>query len=114
MQRVDGRDAEVFHASDMFSAGSPGVRFVELTRTEALSVGTYSIRSGCADPQGPHREDEVYVVLAGKARFVAETWSVPITTGATIVVPAGLRHHFEDVEQDLRLMVLFAPPESDS
>lgn len=113
MRQVDGRDAEVFHGADMFSAGSTEVRFVELTRSETLSLGTYSIRSGCADPQGPHREDEVYVVLSGKARFVAETWSVPVTAGAAIVVPAGLRHHFEDVEEDLRLMVMFAPPESD-
>jgi oxalate decarboxylase/phosphoglucose isomerase-like protein (cupin superfamily) len=37
---------------------------------------------------------------------------VPVTTGTAIYVPAGLGHRFEDVGEDLRVLVMFAPPES--
>lgn len=32
-----------------------------------LSIGTYSIPAGGVDDQSPHTEDEVYVVVSGRA-----------------------------------------------
>lgn len=83
--------------------------WVEHLRVPALSVGTYSIPAGGVDDQSAHDEDEVYVVTAGNARFDAGTDTVPVGPGSVLFVPAGERHRFHDVTEDLALLVLFAP-----
>ena len=45
--------------------------YLEFVRTQSMSVGLYVLPAGGADGQQPHREDEVYVVTAGRARFTA-------------------------------------------
>jgi quercetin dioxygenase-like cupin family protein len=74
-----------------------------------LSVGTYSIPVGGFDDQGPHTEDEIYVVTTGRARIVTPTGAQEIHPGAVIYVPAGEEHRFIDIAEDLTLLVFFAP-----
>lgn len=83
--------------------------WVERFRTAALSVGTYSIPAGGLDDQSPHREDEVYVVTAGRGRITAGEETTPVAPGDVLFVPAGEAHQFHDVDEDLALLVLFAP-----
>src|SRR3954449_11903515 len=85
--------------------------WVEHVRSDALSVGTYSIRGGGADLQDPHTEDEVYVVVSGRAYLEAGGARVPVAAGSTLYVPAGEPHRFVDVTEDLVVVVVFAPPE---
>jgi mannose-6-phosphate isomerase-like protein (cupin superfamily) len=73
-------------------------------------VGTYSIPAGGLDDQGPHREDEIYVVQAGAALLVTDSGTAPVRAGSVVFVPAGERHRFTDVREDLALLVIFAPP----
>jgi mannose-6-phosphate isomerase-like protein (cupin superfamily) len=47
--------------------GPAGERFVELFRRGALSIELYAPRE--TDPQQPHRQDEVYVVVQGSGRL---------------------------------------------
>ena len=75
-----------------------------------LSVGTYSIPAGGLDDQGPHREDEIYVVRSGAATLVTDSGTEEVRSGSVIFVPAGERHQFTDVRGDLALLVIFAPP----
>jgi mannose-6-phosphate isomerase-like protein (cupin superfamily) len=62
------------------------------------------------DDQSPHAEDEVYVVSSGRGRLVTDDGSVAVEPGSVIYVPAGQAHRFTDIEEDLAIVVLFAPP----
>lgn len=77
-----------------------------------MSLGTYSIPAGVADPQQPHEEDEVYFVTAGRARFTAAGETVDVAAGHVLFVPAYEEHRFIDVSEDLTVLVFFAPAES--
>jgi mannose-6-phosphate isomerase-like protein (cupin superfamily) len=85
--------------------------WVEQLRVDALSVGTYTVPAGGLDPQQPHTEDEVYVVVAGRARIVSDSGSAPVVAGSVVYVPAGENHRFVEVTDDLVVVVVFAPPE---
>ena len=91
--------------------GNPN-SYVEHIRSAALSLGTYSIPAGGLDDQVPHAEDEVYVVLAGRAMFTGAGTVVPVGPGSVLSVPAGEEHRFQDVSEDLAVLVVFAPPYS--
>ena len=77
-----------------------------------MSLGTYSIPAGAADPQQPHKEDEVYFVKAGRARFTAAGETVDVAAGHVLFVPGHEEHRFIDVTEDLTVLVFFAPAES--
>jgi mannose-6-phosphate isomerase-like protein (cupin superfamily) len=81
--------------------------YVEQLRTPDLSVGTYRIPAGGVDGQSPHTEDEIYVVTRGRARMGDRH----LKPGDVIFVPAGEDHRFEDVTEDLALLVVFGPAE---
>jgi mannose-6-phosphate isomerase-like protein (cupin superfamily) len=92
-------------------AGGETVDWVEHFRVPDLSVGTYSIPAGGADEQTPHTEDEIYLVLQGRAMLAAGEASVPVGPGSVIYVPAGEAHRFTGITEDLAVVVLFAPAE---
>ena len=46
-----------------------GKRYLEFLRVAAMSAGIYVLPAGSADPQSPHKEDEVYYVDRGRARI---------------------------------------------
>ncbi|WP_436498709.1 cupin domain-containing protein [Actinokineospora sp. HUAS TT18] len=87
---------------------APG-EYVEHIRSDRLSAGTYLIPAGGVDNQTPHREDEIYLVTAGKARVVTGSGEADVEPGDLIFVPAGEPHRFVDVTEDLALLVFFAP-----
>lgn len=83
--------------------------WVEHLRVADLSVGTYCIPAGGLDNQSPHTEDEIYVVTSGRARIVTPDSAAEVSPGSVIFVPAGEVHRFEDVTEDLALLVVFGP-----
>ncbi|MFE9192757.1 cupin domain-containing protein [Micromonospora sp. NPDC007208] len=83
--------------------------WVEHLRVPDLSVGTYCIPSGGLDDQSPHTEDEIYVVTAGRARIVTPDGEAEVGPGSVIFVPAGEEHRFDEVTEDLALLVVFGP-----
>jgi mannose-6-phosphate isomerase-like protein (cupin superfamily) len=93
-------------------AGSDGGAYRELTRVAALSLGLFSAGAGHQDTQQPHHEDEVYVVVSGTAVLVIDGTRTPVATGSIAYVPAGVPHRFEEIGEDLQVVVVFAPPES--
>jgi mannose-6-phosphate isomerase-like protein (cupin superfamily) len=76
-----------------------------------MSVGLYVLAAGGIDNQQPHTEDEIYFVMAGRGIFTAGDTTSTVSKGDTIFVPAGMPHRFHDIEEELRLIVIFAPPE---
>ena len=83
----------------------------EFQRSADLSSGVYVLAAGEPDLQQPHTEDEVYVVVAGSARFVTPTREVAVGPGSVIFVPADEEHRFVDVVEELRVVVVFGPAE---
>jgi mannose-6-phosphate isomerase-like protein (cupin superfamily) len=86
--------------------------YLEFLRSGSLSVGLYALRAGEVDRQRPHLEDEVYVVMKGRARFTAGGVKRDVSPGDVIFVAAQLPHRFHDIVADLELVVVFAPPET--
>jgi mannose-6-phosphate isomerase-like protein (cupin superfamily) len=99
-----------FH--DAGQAGDIAVSYREFLRVPAMSAGVYVLAAGASDPQQPHAEDELYVVLAGRAVIHVGQESHPVGPGSLVYVPAELPHRFADITEDLRVAVVFAPPES--
>jgi mannose-6-phosphate isomerase-like protein (cupin superfamily) len=77
-----------------------------------MSAGVYVLRHGAADPQKPHKEDEIYYVVRGKAKIRVGTEERSVGKGSVVFVEAGLEHRFFDIEQELVTLVIFAPQES--
>ena len=46
-----------------------GKLYLEFLRVPAMSAGVYVLPAGGADPQKPHKEDELYYVVRGRARM---------------------------------------------
>jgi mannose-6-phosphate isomerase-like protein (cupin superfamily) len=106
---------KAFAIADLLAAGAAADRpYLEFVRTESMSVGVYVLPARSTDRQNPHTEDEVYVVLAGKALFTAGDDTRPVERGDTLYVAAGVAHRFHDIDEDLRLIVVFAPPEANA
>jgi len=95
--------------------GPGGARFANLFEHGTLQVEIYAPRG--ADPQKPHRRDEVYVVAAGSGTFLCDGARGVFGPGDFLFVPAGVEHRFEDFTDDLVVWVIFYGPdggESDS
>ena len=88
-----------------------GKLFHEFLRVPALSAGLYVLTAGSEDPQQPHKEDEVYYVIAGRSRFTCEGDEIAVEPGTTIYVATGDKHQFHDITEDLSILVFFAPAE---
>ena len=89
-----------------------GELYLEFLRRDSLSCGLYVLEPGADDPQTPHQEDEVYVVLAGRARLTVAGRDRPVGPGSVVFVARTVPHRFADVTERLSVLVLFAPAES--
>jgi mannose-6-phosphate isomerase-like protein (cupin superfamily) len=85
--------------------------WLEFLRTDSLSMGLYELAAGSKDPQQPHSEDEVYYVVAGEGQLEVAGVSQPVQAGSIVYVPKRVPHHFHSIQQDLRILVFFAPAE---
>jgi mannose-6-phosphate isomerase-like protein (cupin superfamily) len=90
-----------------------GKAYIEFLREGFFSGGLYFLKAGSDDPQVPHNEDEVYYVLEGKASFASEGRTEAIGAGSILFVPARAVHRFHSIEEDLAVLVFFAPPETE-
>jgi mannose-6-phosphate isomerase-like protein (cupin superfamily) len=88
-----------------------GESYLEFVRSADLSAGLYVLPVGGTDPQQPHSEDEMYVVLAGRARIQVGETDFAANPGDSIFVPAFLEHRFHSIKEELRVIVVFAPAE---
>lgn len=94
---------------------SPATRaYQEIFRSRDLSVGVYRLQPGATDLQEPHREDEVYYVVAGRAAFTGGATTVEVEAGTCLFVPALERHRFHNISEALEVLVMFGPAEGSS
>ncbi len=90
-----------------------GKRYSEFLRVPAMSAGIYLLPAGGADPQSPHKEDEMYYVVRGRARMRSGTEDQPVSEGSIIFVAAGVEHRFYEIAEELMILVFFAPAETE-
>ena len=88
-----------------------GRLYLEFLKVPAISAGLYTLRAGQDDPQQPHTEDEIYYIVSGKASFVGGDKECKVQAGTVLFVEANLEHHFLNIEEDLSVLVIFAPAE---
>jgi quercetin dioxygenase-like cupin family protein len=93
-----------------------GKPYREFLRVPAMSAGLYFLPAGGTDHQKPHREDEIYYVIRGRARFQAgaegREEDREVSAGSVIFIAAEERHRFYDITEELTVLVFFAPAES--
>src|SRR6202030_2252602 len=90
-----------------------GKRYLEILRVPAMSAGIYVLPAGGADPQSPHKEDEVYYVVRGRAHMQAGSEDYAVSEGSIIFVAAGVEHRFYEIREELMVLVFFAPAETE-
>ncbi|MBI1293516.1 cupin domain-containing protein [bacterium] len=87
--------------------------YLEFLRHRSMSMGIYELSAESADPQQPHNEDEVYYVVGGRAQIYVGGEDRPVGPGSIAFVAAGVEHRFHSIEEDLSVLVFFAPAETD-
>ena len=87
-----------------------GHGYVDFLASSQLSVGLAIWPVGAIDRQQPHREDEVYYVISGRGSITVAGEDRPVKPGSLVFVAAGVEHRFHDIEDDLRVLVFWAPP----
>ncbi len=88
-----------------------GKLYLEFLRVPSLSMGLYRLPAGGEDPQAPHSEDEVYYVVNGRAQINVNGEDRAVQAGSVVYVAANAPHKFHSIEQDLEILVFFAPAE---
>jgi mannose-6-phosphate isomerase-like protein (cupin superfamily) len=87
-----------------------GHGYVDFLASAKLSVGLAIWPAGSTDRQQPHREDEVYYVIGGRGSIRVADEDRAVGAGSLVFVAAGVEHRFHDIEEDLRVLVFWAPP----
>jgi mannose-6-phosphate isomerase-like protein (cupin superfamily) len=90
-----------------------GRLYQEFLRVPSISAGLYVLETGADDPQGPHRQDEIYYVIAGRARVYVDGEDRAVRPGSVVYVARHVEHRFHSIEQRLELLVAFAPAETE-
>jgi mannose-6-phosphate isomerase-like protein (cupin superfamily) len=104
--------ADVRNVLDELARLNPEVRdFAEIFRSPSDSLSLTVLRrpAGWPDDQEPHTEDEVYYIIAGRGAITIAAERVGIQPGSAVFVAAGIEHHFEDVTEDLEVLVFWSP-----
>jgi len=85
--------------------------YLEFLKVTDLSMGLYILPTGGTDPQSPHTEDEVYYVMSGKAQIKVADEDRAVRAGSIVYVAKNVEHRFHSIEEELMVLVFFAPAE---
>ncbi len=85
------------------------LRSATLFKRASLLVKFYAPRGH--DPQTPHKQDELYVVVSGSGDFVNGDARHVFGPGDALFVPAGVAHRFENFTDDFCTWVIFYGPQ---
>jgi mannose-6-phosphate isomerase-like protein (cupin superfamily) len=88
-----------------------GKLYHEFLSVPDLSGGLYVLEAGATDPQSPHTEDELYVVMAGRGRIIVGDDEADVGPGSVVFVAADVPHRFVDIVERLVILVAFGPAE---
>lgn len=101
-----------FELAQLISQREAGNKlYLEFLKVPDLSMGLYVLSAGGTDPQSPHTEDEVYYVVSGRAQIRVADEDRPVQAGSIIYVAKNVQHKFHSIEEELTVLVFFAPAE---
>ncbi|MER7703363.1 cupin domain-containing protein [Kitasatospora sp. NPDC097605] len=100
--RLDHLDAE--------RAANDGA-YLRFLREPRMSAGLYALSPGDTDTQTAHAQDEIYQVISGRAELTVGDETAAVGRGTVVYVPAGTPHRFHHITEELRVLVVFSPPE---
>ena len=101
-------DGSVFQLCEIAGRRAESGRdYLEFLRVPTLSAGWYELATGAQDPQQPHERDELYHVVRGRAMIRIDDERSAVGPGSVIYVRAGVPHRFEEIEEDLSVLVVF-------
>ena len=103
---------QAFELTQLISQQKSGDKlYLEFLRVPDLSMGLYVLPAGDTDPQSPHTEDEVYYVVDGKAKIKVGEEDRVVEAGSIVYVEKHIEHRFHSIEEELKVLVFFAPAE---
>ena len=85
--------------------------YLEFLKVPDLSMGLYILPAGGTDPQSPHTEGEVYYVVSGRAKIKVADEDQAVQAGSIVYVAKNVEHRFHSLEEELTVLVFFAPAE---
>jgi len=88
-----------------------GNLYLEVLKVPDLSMVLYILPAGGTDPQLPHTEDEVYYVVSGRAKIQVADEDREVGAGSIVYVAKTVEHRFHSIEEELKVIVFFAPAE---
>ena len=99
----------VYEAADLIKQRAESERpYLPFLNIATMDLGIYSLPKGGTDGQSPHALDEIYYVIHGKAKINISGTAHAVQPGSIIFVAAGDEHKFEEIEEDLDLLVFFS------
>ena len=101
-----------FDVEALADRATPEYRYHEFLRVSAMSAGIYVLAAGSTDRQSPHQEDEIYYIVRGRAKMRIGNHESRVSSGSVIFVEAQAEHRFFDIEEELVVLVVFAPAET--
>jgi mannose-6-phosphate isomerase-like protein (cupin superfamily) len=88
------------------ASGKPYLQFIN---EGTMSLGLFVLPAGTTDTQSPHAEDEIYYVVAGRGAVDVAGERRAVQPGSIVFVAKEVEHRFVDIEEDLSILVFFAP-----
>ena len=103
---------QAYELADLISQRADSNKlYLEFLKVPDLSMGLYVLPAGGVDPQSPHTEDEVYYVVSGKAQIKVADEDRAVQAGSIVYVAKNVEHRFHSIEEELTVIVFFAPAE---
>src|SRR5919106_89349 len=103
---------QAFELTELISQRADSTQpYLEFIKVPDLSMGLYVLPAGGSDPQSPHTEDEVYYVLSGVAKIKVADEERDVQAGSIVYVAKNVEHKFYSIEEELTVLVFFAPAE---
>ncbi|MHB1303044.1 MAG: cupin domain-containing protein [Acidiphilium sp.] len=91
------------------AAGPTATRAVYGLRHGSMRIGVYAPQRH--DPQTPHGQDELYIIVSGTGDFVLNATRGTFAPQDVLFVPAGTPHRFENFSDNFVTWVIFWGPE---
>ena len=114
MSEQDEKAMLVFNMDELSAENAKTeLPYLEFMRLESMSGYIYELAAGTVDEQEPHDQDEIYYVVKGKSDFTVNDETVAIKPGDILYVKKFATHLFSNITEDLSLLVIFAPPDTE-
>ena len=108
---ADESDWLVFQLAELTAnVDRNAVSLKEFLRTPSLSCSIYHLAVGAKDMASAHEEDELYLVLEGRAHLRVGEQDHQVAPGTLMYVRAACDHAFFDIQEDLTVLAFFGTP----